>query len=107
MLASARSARQTTSERRRLRTPGASRPPSPLLRRLAIVALAGGCQCACVSAIRWMAALSWRLSVRLSRRGMVRRPDRQRGGAVVAGVGVAALEAFDAGGFAEDLRRGE
>jgi hypothetical protein len=33
-------------------------------------------------------------------------PDRQRGGAVVTGVGVGAVGAGDAGGLTEDLRRG-
>src|SRR5438034_4597741 len=45
----------------------ASRPPSPLARRRAIMAFASGCQCAWVSAMRWIAALSCRLPVRLSR----------------------------------------
>jgi hypothetical protein len=35
--------------------------------------------------------------------GLVRRPDRQWCGAVVAGVGVAGLEPIDAGGLADDL----
>jgi hypothetical protein len=35
--------------------------------------------------------------------GFVRRPHRQRRGAVIASVGVAGLESVDAGGFADDL----
>jgi hypothetical protein len=35
--------------------------------------------------------------------GLVRRPDRQWCGAVVAGVGVAGLEPIDVGGLADDL----
>jgi len=52
--------------------------------------------------------LSWRLPVRLSR--CLARFDDQtgsEGGAVVAGVGVVALEAVDAGGLADDLGGGE
>jgi hypothetical protein len=57
-----------------------------------------------VSAMRWMAPLSCRLPVRLSR--CRDRFDDQTGkGAVpfVACVRVGALEAFDSGGLAEDL----
>lgn len=39
--------------------------------------------------------------------GLVRRPDRQWRGAVIAGVGVAGLELVDAGGLADDFGRGE
>ena len=39
--------------------------------------------------------------------GLVRRPHRQRRGAVVAGVGVTGFEPVDAGGFADDLGRGQ
>ena len=39
--------------------------------------------------------------------GLVRRPHRQRCGAVVAGVGVTGFESVDAGGFADDLGCGQ
>ena len=61
-----------------------------------------------VMAIRWRATLSWRLPPRFRRwRVVVARPDRHRGGAVVAGEGRLRAEAADARRLADELGGGE
>ena len=76
----------------------------PLVVRRSSKRRAGGWLLAWVSAMRCMAALSWRLPARLSRcRWVLLDQTGSGGGAVVAGVCVPGAEPADACGLADDL----
>src|ERR1700756_3105527 len=62
-----------------------------------------------VTAMRWIAALSWRLPERLNRIWPSVAPDHAGigGDSGVAGEGVLAFEPLDAGSLADDLGRGQ